>query len=151
MYSKNFAQPLFRAIVSTLSAMENCRKNGNEAWLTKHESDLEWMESQLPSGSGIDSGCRIDREQSNDKRLVITFGFHHMDENGYYCGWSDYKCIVTPSLEFGHDIRIVGRDKNGIKDYLGDTFDYQLQAKVWMESDGTRVNGLYVKESVESV
>jgi hypothetical protein len=43
-----------------------------------------------------------------------------MDENGYYCGWTEHNIILTPN--FGSfDMRITGKDKNGIKDYL-----YQL-------------------------
>ena len=33
MYAKSYAQPLFRSIVSTLNAMANCRKSGNNEWL----------------------------------------------------------------------------------------------------------------------
>lgn len=149
MYMKPYAQPLFRSIVSTLNAIANCRKSGDAQWIDNHEADLDWMEKQLPSGSGIDCGCKIDREKSTDNRLVVTFSFHHMDENGMYCGWSDYKCIVTPSLQFDHSIRITGRDRNGLKDYLHETFDYCLTRKVWKESDGTRVNGMYYREPTE--
>ena len=39
MYAKSYAQPLFRSIVSTLNAMANCRKSGNNEWLRKADAD----------------------------------------------------------------------------------------------------------------
>jgi len=81
----------------------------------------------LPSGSGIDAGCKVLVEESNENRLVIKTAFHHMNEVGYYDGWTHHKIIVTPSLIHGFDLRITGRDKNGIKEYLGQLFDHVLE------------------------
>lgn len=121
---------IYREITSTLVAIANCRKAGNNGWLERHEKTLDDIaRNYLPRGSGIDRGTTIDREASNENKLVLTFSFHHMDEHGFYCGWTDHKCIVTPSLLRGIDIRITGRDRNHVKEYLYNVFDYALSAE----------------------
>lgn len=79
------------------------------------------------SGSGFDDGTRLSAT-STSKRLVFTTAFHHMDENGGYDGWTEHRVIVTPTFQ-GFDIRVTGRDRNGIKDYIGETFHH------WLSSD----------------
>lgn len=140
--------PLYREIVSTLNAISNCRKFGNSEWLKRHEASLDWFEKQLPSGCGIDCGTTIDREKSNDSKLVLYFAFHHMDENGFYCGWSDYRCVVRPSLQFGIDVSIYGRNTNDIKEYLHEAFRFHLESKVWQSGDSVWHNGMF--ETFES-
>lgn len=127
---------LFAEFASTLSAIDNCRKNGNNEWLERHETSLAKLESFLPRGSGIDTGTTIDRDRSKPEKLVFAFSFHHMDENGYYHGWTDHTLIVTPSLQFGYALRITGRNRNDIQDYLYETFGYALDSEVWTDADG---------------
>lgn len=79
-----------------------------------------------PRGSGIDAGTKLDEDRSNASKLVFTMGFHHMDEHGFYDGWSEHTCIVTPAFQHGFDVRITGRDRNGIKDYLAQVYQYWL-------------------------
>jgi hypothetical protein len=76
----------------------------------------------LPHGSGIDAGVRFDADRSTGEKLIFTFGFHHMDENGYYDGWSEHELIITPSLQEGYKLRITGRDRNLVKEYLYSLF-----------------------------
>lgn len=124
-------------IASTIQARKNCQASGNTEWHDKHYDTLRWIERNLlPSGSGIDCGTKIDEDSSRSEKVVLTLSFHHMDENGYYAGWSDYKCIVTPSFS-GIDCRIVGKDKNDIKDYLCETFHYALSRLYTSEPDQT--------------
>jgi len=80
----------------------------------------------LPSGSGIDNGCKVIVEESNPNRIVIQVDFHHMVD-GMYDGWTCHKAIITPSLQFGYDIRITGRDRRGIKDYLAEVISNALE------------------------
>ena len=88
------------------------------------------MANFLPSGSGIDSGCVIDPDKQKANRVVISCQFHHMNENGYYDGWTSHDITVTPA--FGHrpDIRVTGRDRNGIKEYLADIFANALDRQI---------------------
>lgn len=99
----------------------NCIKSNNTEWKDKHEAKIETMLEALPHGSGIDDGVKFDSQRSTPEKLIFTFGFHHMDENGYYDGWSEHELIITPSLQFGYRMEITGKDRNQIKEYL-----YQL-------------------------
>jgi hypothetical protein len=91
--------------------------------MSQRELLLEHIESNiLPSGSGIDNGCKIDLENHTAERFTIRFGYHHMDEHGYYCGWTDYRAVIRADLAYGYRIDVYGKDVNGIKDYLAELF-----------------------------
>jgi hypothetical protein len=99
-------------------------------WFNRWEETIERETANLPSGSGIDSGVKFDFDASTPEKLVFLFGVHHMNESGMYDGWTDHSLIVTPSLQFGFHIRITGRDRNQVKDYLYETFQYALNEEV---------------------
>ena len=63
--------------------------------------------------------CTINLSKSTPNKIVIQCDFHHMNENGYYDGWSYHTVIITPCLGYDYDIKVTGRDKGEIKDYLG--------------------------------
>lgn len=91
----------------------------------------ECVDSCLPSGSGIDRGCEIplcdaifDRKGRLQHFSIVT-SFHHMNDIGYYDGWTSHTIRVRPDWD-GIDFTISGRDRNQIKDYLGETFQYAL-------------------------
>lgn len=114
---------IYQAISQKLQAIENCIKSNNEEWEEKHRQAIEAiMKNTAPSGSGFDNGTILDEDNSTDNKLVFITSFHHMDENGYYDGWTQHSVIVTPSLVFGFDIRVTGKNKNDIKEYIGDVF-----------------------------
>ena len=83
----------------------------------------------MPSGSGVDSGTKL-LDNSTPDRLVFQADFHHMDENGFYDGWTEHQIIVTPSLAYGFNVRITGRNRNEIKDYLADLFNHIFNMEV---------------------
>lgn len=87
----------------------------------------KWAEFDdlLPSGSGFDNGSHLDVHNSKRDKIIITTSFHHMDENGYYCGWTDHKIIVTPDFD-GINIKVTGNNRNQIKEYIADTFYHCL-------------------------
>ena len=118
---------VFNAIAQNLNGFSMM----SEDFRDKREAVLEIIQKEcLPSGSGIDSGCRItvkDLATRGRESFEITFGFHFMDEYGYYDGWEDYRLVVRPSLLTLLDLKIVGKNRNDIKDYLYDTFDSALR------------------------
>jgi len=116
-------------IAALLSAIKNCEKSGNQEWLDRHNDELDAIERDLPSGSGFDNSSVIDRERSGPKAIYIETAFHHMNDAGYYDGWTEHTIKVTPSFD-GFDLRISGRNRNDIKDYIGDTFHYALSEEV---------------------
>jgi hypothetical protein len=120
----------YQRFARTLQAFENSIKNENEEWIEKHYSHLQEIMKSAPSGSGIDNGFHWDEDSSNHNKLVFTFEFHHMNENGYYDGWTSHKAIVTPLLSFDYSLKITGSNRNEIKDYLHDTISMWLDEEI---------------------
>lgn len=130
---KAMKKPLYTVLASTYIAWKNCQEKGNIEWFGKHQERLtDLVKNHLPHGSGFDSGCRFSFNRSTPDRLVIHTSFHHMDENGYYAGWTEHTVIVTASLAFGIEIRITGRDRNAWKDFAHDVFQTSLMEEIEM-------------------
>ena len=109
-------------LAGTLQAYHNCIASGKEDWEIKHKERIEAMFEALPHGSGIDSGVKFDWARSNGNKLVFSFGFHHMDDQGYYDGWTNHVLTVTPEFQSGYKMRISGPNRRQIKDYLFNLF-----------------------------
>lgn len=123
VYEKLSASDFYSKIAQYLIAAENCQKSDNKEWAHNHCCHIEdLVENYLPSGSGFDVGTKFLFEDSNENKLVFSTSYHHMNANGYYDGWSHHKIIVRPDLSFGFDIKITGKDRNCIKDYIIDCF-----------------------------
>ena len=123
--------PLYKKFASTLNAYQNCIKSGNKEWEEKHLDKLLEYIDELPHGSGIDGKSEMDLIDSTPNKLIFYIEYHCMDENGYYAGWYSYKIIVTPSLSFDFDLKIVGKDTpNQAKEYLYETFQYAFSEEV---------------------
>jgi hypothetical protein len=123
-------QPLYRVIAGLLLAIENCDRRGNAEWKNEHTERLrELVKEHMPSGSGFDSGVDIDFERSNSERLVFYTSFHHMVE-GYYDGWTDHTVTVKPSLFYGIDVKVGGRNRNDIKEHIEMWFSDALETMV---------------------
>ena len=112
----------FQKIALCVIARENCIKVGNHEWKARHEAKIGEILSTAPSGSGIDNGITLDLSRSTEERLVLCTSFHHMNEHGMYDGWTEHEVIVKGSLWSDIDVRVTGKDRNGIKDYLSDVF-----------------------------
>lgn len=114
---------IYSQIASSFQAYLNCVKNNNTEWRDKHQETIEKLVSdKLPSGSGFNNGTSFDFERSKPERLVFHTSYHHMNENGYYDGWTDHTVIVTPSLAWDFNLRITGRNRNAIKDCIAELF-----------------------------
>jgi len=113
-------------IASILDARQTCAKTNNKEWFDKHTEKLKEIMDDAPSGSGIDSGTELDLIESKPDRLVFNFSYHHMNDAGFYDGWTDHKLIVKPSFVLGVDMRITGSDRNDIKDYLYQVYELFL-------------------------
>lgn len=117
---------IVRELASRIQARENCVKAKNDEWFEKHTAVIEDIGQELPSGSGFDSGTKVDLDRSTPDRIVLTTSYHHMNENGMYDGWTDHEVIITPSLQFGFNLRITGRNRNDIKEYMHEVFQAAL-------------------------
>ncbi len=125
------ARYLYSELAGLITARQNCRVSFNDEWFHKNtDKILELVKEFMPSGSGIDSGTKIDLDASTGEKLVFTFSYHHMNEGGMYDGWTEHIAYVTPSLQFGVYLRITGRNRNYIKEYLYDVFQNALTEQV---------------------
>jgi len=135
-------QKAYVAIANTLQAYQNVCENihcnttykvGATDWASKHRETLEYMQDHfLPSGSGYDSGSTIDIDHGlKNGVLKLHTSFHHMNENGYYDGWTEHDVYVKPDLMFGFTLRITGSNRNDIKDMIAEDFDSLLNDDVW--------------------
>lgn len=124
-------QPLYAAIAQLTQAIVNCERADNIEWLDKHiENRAALIRDYMPSGAGFDEGTHLVECKTTPDRLVFTANFHHMDENGSYTAWTHHTVVVTPSFAGGFDVRVTGRDRNNIKEYIIDTFSDALNAVV---------------------
>ena len=124
---------LYKELAGTIQARLTCQSSGNTEWLEQHSDRIEQLVADfLPSGSGWDCGTKIDLDESHADKLVFCGGYHHMNESGMYDGWTDHTVTVTPSLVLDFHLRISGRNRNDIKDYLHELFESALHTKlVW--------------------
>jgi hypothetical protein len=121
------SRTLIQEIASCVDARLTCIKRGNTEWESNHTLTLKTIEKDLlSSGSGIDCGTRIDLDRSTGNKVVLILSFHHMDDNGMYCGWTEHTLTVKPHLIHDIDLTISGRNRNDIKDYLHETYRYNL-------------------------
>ena len=116
---------IYQEIASAVEAIRNCQKSGNVEWEQRHAEKIESLiKDYFPSGSGFNAGTQFDIAEHVDgasDRLVFTTAFHHMNDAGYYDGWTEHKVILRPTF-LGFDMKITGRNRNGIKDHIGDAF-----------------------------
>jgi hypothetical protein len=117
-----------------VQSRDNCEKANNTEWFSRHENAAEFIvKNTAPSGSGIDCGTKILLDECSAEKLVFQANFHHMNDVGYYDGWTEHKIIVTPSLAHGFNLRVTGRNRNDIKEYLADEYHYWLSQE-YMEN-----------------
>lgn len=114
-------RPLYQIIAHLLQAIEYCNKNNNHEWAEQHRANIvELVEAHMPSGSGFDAGFSLMFSESTPEKLMFKTEFHHMDENGYYTGWTHHVVTVKPSLVHEFTITISGRNTNNIKAYISE-------------------------------
>jgi hypothetical protein len=120
-------QPLYKELAQVIGAYHRTsdleRQNRHAAFARAIAND------RLPSGSGLDAGCRLDVQASTAEKLVIRSSYHLLNSGGYYIGWIDFTVVVQPSLAHDIDIRITGPfgRRQDLKDYLAETFDQALR------------------------
>jgi len=122
---------VYEALAQAVEGMNDGRCAGTM------EEKIENIMKGAPSGSGIDSGTQFLPEKSSREKLVFAVSFHHMNEVGFYDGWTEHLVIVTHDL-FGLNIRITGRNRNNIKEYLSDVYYH------WIMQDIDWITGKYI-------
>lgn len=121
---------LIKELASTIEAYHNCVKHDNVEWRDRHLDRIRQLEQLLPSGSGVDAGTKVDVDVSTGDKIVLHTSFHHMNENGFYVGWTSHMVIVRPTFIGDMNFKITGPNRNDIKEYLGDLFYEALRQPV---------------------
>jgi hypothetical protein len=120
--------------VSASVGMKDNEFHRLEGWVDRWIEYIQQLTKDLPSGAGFDNGTKIDIDSSHAEKLVFTTSFHHMNEFGFY-GWTDHVITVTPSFT-GINLRVTGRNHNGIKEYILETFEYALTRETSVSLQG---------------
>ena len=129
-------RPLYRELAALVEARLNCIKSGNTEWEHRHYWRIARLwQRYAPSGSGLDGDVAIDLSASTPDKLVIRTEYHHMNNAGMYDGWTKHDIIVTPSLAHNYNLRITGRDRNGIKDYIAEVFGVALETEIYINTE----------------
>ena len=128
-------EKLYVELARAIGARLNCIAKGNQEWKGRHEDRIEELAKELPSGSGFDSGTKVDLDRSSGEVIVLTTAYHHMNENGFYDGWTEHVVKVVASLQFGFRLKISGPNRNGIKEMMYDEFNYALDAIAAVERE----------------
>lgn len=130
-------QPLYKALVSTSESLARAElNNADQAVRDRQESIFKDLTDLLPRGSGFDAGTQL--VEARPDKIVMLTSYHHMDDAGGYDGWTEHKITVKPSLLYDIDIRITGKDRNDIKDYIAEVFYSVLSQDVDIKIDGAR-------------
>ncbi len=118
-------------IASLHGQFTRCQATNNTEWKHRSAAEIDLLvRDYLPHGSGVDNGVLFDYDKSRSARLVFNFGYHFMDDNGFYDGWGDFQCVVTADIESGYNVEIKGRNRRDIKDYLHEIFSYALGTEI---------------------
>ena len=128
--------PLYKALARTLAQLRNLKASNNQTvFLDRAYDSLAQLEALLPSGSGIDCGTKIDRDDCEDDTIALSLSYHHMADCGMYDGWTEHSVVVSPAFD-GIDLRVTGRNRNGIKEYLADEYHHALTSEVYQDDNG---------------
>lgn len=124
----------YQKIAQTIGCIVRCegklQPDGSpHLWLKRHKETLKELLETSPSGSGFDNGTEL-ANNSTEEKLIFETAFHHMNDNGYYTGWTSHLITLTPSFVFGFTLKVSGRNHRDIKDYIGEVFHCWLSEEV---------------------
>lgn len=127
-------QTMAAAFESCKAALVNCNKSGNEEWRQRWHTRLNGLVDLIPSGSGIDRGPRAHGSVDvSPQEIRFEIGFHHMDDNGHYDGWTDHTVIIRPAFD-GVRVSVSGRNRRDVKDSIHEAMEYAFTRHVaWDE------------------
>lgn len=117
-------EKVYKRLARTMGA--RMTKGIDPVWFDKHGETIDKLMKDSPSGSGFDSGTTI---IDHGKKLMFETSYHHMNENGFYDGWTEHTITVIPDLVLDFTLSISGRNKRDIKDYVYEVFE------TWLNSD----------------
>lgn len=144
-------QPLYLALATLLQRQRNLarqlemlRPSAEISFqhfleMKSHVEDvlLDLCKEHLPSGSGFDAGTTLETARCEvagrpfPGRLLFETSFHHM-EDGFYSGWTEHQILAVPTFD-GFELKVSGKDRDGIKEYIAEVFHNALMTDVEYE------------------
>lgn len=111
--------PLYQRLAATIQDRQSCIAAGNKDWQERHEAAaFALVQEHMPSGSGIDSGVNLILEDSHigesdyEEAIVFRFGYHPLNEHGFYLAWQHYELRVRPAF-LGVGLSLIRLDDDG--------------------------------------
>ena len=114
-------------------ALMNLKPGISSTVRDRYEGMWQGIMETAPQGAGFNSGTVLD-SMSNPRELVfITYFFHgdpqdQEEPEADFTPWTEHNVEVQAHLYYGFELHITGRDQNGIKEYIHDTFDRWLKS-----------------------
>lgn len=119
---------LYVYIAQNLGRIERLHKDGRSDFAERIREDMEnFVKANLPRGSGFDMGTTLNFDKSSPDRLVFNTSFHHMNDAGFYDGWTEHEVRVSADLQFGFKLTVGGKDRRAIKAYIAEQFHYIME------------------------
>lgn len=131
-------ETMAKAFESCNTARLNCEKNNGDensrVWELRWCKRLNKLVELIPSGSGIDVTPRTWRSVDISPREIrFDVEFHHMNDGGFYDGWTTHTIVVRPSFD-GVSVSVSGRNRRDVKDHLHEVMEYAFTRHVtWDE------------------
>jgi hypothetical protein len=116
----------YEQLAIAITAKRNCLKFGSTEYTEQWDDIIDEIMEDAPSGSGFDNGTIFDEEKSDETKLVFYTSFHHMNEGGYYDGWTDHTVTIRANFVIRWSMTVSGRNRNEIKEYIAETFNHFL-------------------------
>lgn len=122
--------PLYRLLACRIQQAQGTDRTPPEIETRNREEMEELVKEFMPSGSGFDAGTKLDLDECrHGHKLAFTTSFHHMGEHGTYDGWTEHKVTIF-AIFGGFEIKVSGRDRNSIKDYIAEAFESALNSPI---------------------
>lgn len=104
---------------------KNCvwLKSAKGEWISIAEDRIEALNGLLPSGAGFQN-AKIDADKTTQQKIIITFDYCDFERGLRF----SYKLIFKSGFFF-NDMKIIGKDPGGLKDFFYDTFGEILEAE----------------------
>jgi len=99
---------LYQEIAILIKARFDLTLKQNNQYIVNFEDKIKTLTKEhFPSGSGFDGFYFFDLEY-RPNTLVFFAEFHHMNDVGYYDGWSTMKAVIKPDITSGIDFKLTG-------------------------------------------
>ena len=115
---------LVSALINTSKLIDNYKSSDHTDWAAFHEEKLAKLcRDHLPRGIGV---FGVSVAATTDTKAVFYCLYRHTDKHGYFVCNTAYRIVVRPTFT-GLAIRVLGRNKYNVKEYLADQFRDALE------------------------